>query len=243
MTPEEIHVPRSIRRFLLVALAGPAALAIVLSAGPARAQQQTRRPDRLFFATATLGIGDCDDVDCGPLEANTGPLPGIGAGIYVRPIPYFAAGVDLHFNWMTADDPDRDREHEGSRYYLLNFALRGIIPLGDVEPWGGVGFGFAGWGYSYDRPDRDDDRTLTGVDLAMSMGVDVSVADRWWIGGMFRLAFPLWDERCRERIDYRAGEPDRVELDCRNVDSLDPDEQHDMTDLLWYLGVTGRVDF
>lgn len=187
----------------------------------------------------TLGIGDCDGTLCGPNEADTGPSFGTGGGVYVRPIPYFAAGFDLHWQLMGADDRDFDRTGEIANYFLLNLALRGIIPIeGRVEPWGGIGFGYAHWGYDWDEDRDSEDLTFNGINFALSTGADVRLVDRWWLGGMVRFAFPDWGERCRDRI-----RPDRVEEECRDVDTLDADERAELPDFLWYLGVNGRVDF
>lgn len=207
---------------------------LALAASPAEAQRSPGwdKPS-LFFVTGTLGFGDCGGYDCDFEEANTGPLFGFGAGFYVRPIPFFAAGVDMHFNLMGAEDRRDGRQDEIANYWLFNVAARGIIPLGRVEPWGGVGFGFAGWNYFYSE-DWDRHRGLRGLDFAFSAGVDIALTDQFWLGGMFRFAIPSWNDRCDLERDGR--------WDCRDVDSLDLDDQHRLPDGLWYVGVTGRFD-
>jgi hypothetical protein len=210
--------------------------ALLLVASGADAQQRRGFEDpSLLFVTATTGLGDCAGYDCDVEEANTGPLFGFGAGFYVRPIAFFAAGIDSHFNLIAADDRDDNRIDEIGHYWLFNLAARGIIPLGRVEPWGGVGFGFAGWNYYWTRPDgRDEARGLSGVDFAFSFGADVALTDQFWLGGMFRFAIPFWNDSCRLHDDGRD--------DCRSVDQLDVDDQHRLPDGLWYFGVTGRLD-
>ena len=204
----------------------------------ARAEAQ-RRPGyedpSVLFITATTGLGDCAGYDCDVNEADTGPLFGFGAGFYVRPIAFFAAGVDSHFNLIAADDRDDNRLEEVAHYWLFNLAARGIIPLGRVEPWGGVGFGFTGWNYYWTRNDgRDEARGLTGVDFAFSFGADVALTDQFWLGGMFRFAIPFWNDWCRLHDDGRET--------CEPVDNLDVEDQHRLPDGLWYFGVTGRLD-
>jgi len=220
--------------FLVIA-ASAAAPAAAQNAAPNAAQQ------RLFFGTLALGIGDCNDVLCGPAEANTGPFFGVGAGIYIRPLPWLAAGFDLHLNAILADDIDRDRADEGASYALANIAVRGIVPLNaPVEPWAGLGFGYANFSYDWHKPkdDKSEDLSVTGSNLALAFGADVSVADRFWIGGALRFAFPFWTERCKEKI-----EPGKTDLECRDVDTLDVEDQEELPTMLWFAGVTGRVDF
>jgi hypothetical protein len=219
---------------------------LVAATASAQGTGQSRAEKRLFFVTATVGFGDCNDTDCGgpevdgsPSDRETSPSFGTGAGIYVRPIPYFAAGLDLHYNFMAADHFGGGRTDEHASYWLANLAVRGIIPVGIAELWGGLGLGLAGWSFGWTRDgDEDEDIDLSGWDLALSLGADFRVADRWWIGGMFRFAFPFWGERCRERV-----EPGRTDLECRDWEQLDPDDQEELTDLLWYTGFTGRFDF
>jgi hypothetical protein len=216
-----------------------ALLAIALAPHPASAQRRGREHG-LFFVTATAGFGDCDDEFCDNDGADTSPLPGFGGGFYIRPIPYFAAGVDLHLNFMDADHRDDRHDDELARDWLANAAVRGIIPIGRVEPWMGASFGFAGWGYAWTDRDRNRDRdeTLTGPNFAFGGGVDIRITDQFALGGMTRFAFPFWTEYCTERDD-----PDRHDVDCRDFDDLDPDEEDAATDMLWYVGMTGRFEF
>lgn len=224
-------------------LAFVAALAVASSfATTASAQQRGafNQEHTLFFANLALGIGDCGGIWCGPAEGGTGPHFGLGAGIYVRPIPFFAAGFDLHMNWMSAEHEADNRFDEGASYRLGNIAVRGILPLHDVEPWLGLGFGLAGWSYGWTRDTRDEEVSVTGTDVALSAGVDVHLTDRFWLGGMFRIAVPYWDDRCREEYDFRD---DRYDVECRPVETLDLEDQEELPDSLWFVGITGRVDF
>jgi hypothetical protein len=212
-----------------------------ITAAPAQSQSPGagggRSDSGLFLATATLGLGDCNELLCGASEANTAPSLGMGAGFFIRPIPYFAGGAELHYNLMSADDEDRNREGEVGRYFLANMAVRGIVPVGIVEPWAGIGLGYAWFGYAWDKDKKSEDLTVDGINLALSLGTDVRLGDRWTIGGMFRFAFPSWSERCKEKI-----EPDGTKLECQDTDSLDVAEREELPDRLWYLGVTGRFE-
>ncbi len=217
-----------------------ASLALVasLSAASARAQTTSRAARRvsLFFATATLGLGDCGHGLCRG-DARTGPSFGLGGGFFVRPVPYFAAGVELRQNWMSADDVHADRAGEGARYFLADIALRGIVPLGVVEPWAGIAFGYGYFGYSWQKDKKDEDVTVDGTNFEIGLGVDVRVADRISVGGTFRFALPAWSDRCRHKIEV-----DRIDTTCTDVDLLDPADRAELPDQLWYLGVTGRFD-
>ena len=93
------------------------------------------------------------------------------------------------------------------------------------------------WRFGWSRDDEDETVKLRGFNIAPSFGVDVHVKGRFWLGGMFRFAFPFWGERCRTRV-----EPGRTDTECRDTDALDADDQTELTDLLWYTGVVLRVD-
>lgn len=207
--------------------------AVPLDAGA----QETGLQRRLFFVTGTLGIGDCSGTLCGSSEADTGPSLGVGGGFFVRPIPYFAAGAELHYNLMTADDEDPNRRDEVARTYLANLVVRGILPIGIAEPWAGLGFGYSWFGYAWEKEKKDEDLTVDGIDVALALGVDFRVAQRWAVGATMRFAFPSWGERCTRKI-----EPAEVKTECRDVDSLEPEDRDELPDDVWYVGVTGRFE-
>lgn len=215
---------------------------LLCTAESASAQARSAARPRLFFANATLGLGDCTGTLCsrGDDRADTGPLPGLGIGVFFRPIPYFAAGFELHHQWMSAEDGHADRFNESARDLVANLALRGILPLGAVEPWIGVGLGYAWWGYAWEKDKKDESVSVDGIDLAFSLGVDVAVAPHWAVGGMFRFALPSWGTRCRDSFDIRDG---RLKTTCEDVDALDAPARDELPDSLWYLGATVRFDF
>ena len=217
---------------------------LLLLFAAAGASAQARRPAApgLFFANATLGIGDCAGTLCGPGNdnASTAPLPGIGIGVYVRPIPYFAAGLELHHQWMSAEDGRSDRFSEGATDVIANLALRGILPLGIVEPWIGVGLGYAWWRYAWEKDKKVESLSIDGTNFAFSLGVDVNVAPHWSVGGMFRYALPSWGTRCKESIDISDG---KLKRECKDVDALDAEDRAELPDSLWYLGATVRFEF
>jgi len=207
-------------------------------ASPASAQRRPSSEGSLFLLSFALGVGDCDDWLCGPGEKDTGPHLGFGVQAHVRPVPFFAIGGDFHYQIMSADAVDLPQD-ESADYMLANLSLRGYIPTQSiVEPWIGLGFGWAHWGYSAVDGGKERAHTLSGTDLAISAGVDVQVADHVAVGGMFRLAFPYWQERCKDKIEV-----DRVTEECRDVDTLEPLEQDQMPDMLWFLGAHLRLDF
>lgn len=202
---------------------------------------QTFKPnaDRpLFHGSLTLGFGDCDQRMCGDLEADTSPLIGVGGRFLVRPIPYFAGGVELHHNWIAADDRDADRFDEVASYFLANLVVRGILPIGRLEPWGGFGFGYSWWGYAWSEKDKEEDLTVDGINFALQSGLDYWISDAFSIGGEMRLSFPSWSERCKEET-----KPNETKLECRDFDTLDPPDQDELPNLLWYVGVTAGLGF
>lgn len=67
----------------------------------------------------------------------------------------------------------------------------------------------------------------------------MNLTGRWWFGGLLRVNVPFWDEHCRERIENDGSQ----KLNCDPVDELDAEDRDELPDVLWYLGVTGRVDF
>src|SRR5687768_7644638 len=99
------------------------ALVLLGVGGEARAQAPRHR---LFFVTATAGLGDCAGTLCSDDEADTGPLLGVGGGFFVRPIPWLAGGAELHYNLMSASDRDRNRHDELAEFALASLAVRGI---------------------------------------------------------------------------------------------------------------------
>lgn len=208
--------------------------------------QQAQRQYPLFFATGTLGFGDCGGGYCrhfidgnGRDEADTGPFFGLGAGFFIRPIPYFAGGVYLHYQMMGADDENRDRFDESAAYFLANLAIRGILPIDKIDLFAELGLGYGWWGYAYNRDgDRSDEITYDGLDLMLGLGLDYALTDQWAIGGIFRFGFPSWSSRCRERL-----EPGSSDLDCGDWDVLDVEERDEAPESLWYLGFTGSFRF
>lgn len=213
-------------------------LTVALSATGARAQTNGAgaRRTSLFFATATLGLGDCGHGLCRD-DARTGPSFGLGGGFFVRPIPYLAVGLELRYVSIAADDVHADRNAEAARYFLADIALRGVLPLGIVEPWAGVAFGYGYFGYFWQKDKKDEDVTVDGTNVELGLGVDVRVADRVSIGATFRFALPDWANQCRSKIEV-----DRIDTRCTDVDLLDPEDRDALPDQLWYLGLVGRFD-
>lgn len=243
---ESMHDPRErmqrLTRISCAVALVTAACSLLLVAQGASAQARAAARPGLFFANATLGVGDCTGRLCerGNDRADTAPLPGLGVGVFVRPIPYFAAGFELHHQWMSAEDGHADRFAESARDLVANIAVRGILPLGAVEPWLGVGFGYAWWGYSWEKDKKDESVTVDGTNLAFSLGVDVTVAPHWAVGGMLRFALPSWGTRCSESFDITNG---RLRRTCEDVDALDAADRDELPTSLWYFGATARFDF
>ena len=218
---------------------------VLAATSVAGAQPQDTRP--LFFATGTVGLGDCGggycrhhiDGDGGDNQADTGPFLGFGAGFFIRPIPYFAGGVFLHYQLMGAEDENPDRFGEVARYFLANLALRGILPIDAIDLFAELSFGYAWWGYAHDRDGgRTDDVTFDGIDVMLGLGLDYALSEQWAIGGIFRFGWPSFSDRCVERI-----EPGEQRLDCDSWEVLEPDERDDAPAQLWYLGFTGSFRF
>lgn len=205
----------------------------------ASAQTSTSKQDRpLFYAAVTLGLGDCDERLCSDAEARTTPFLGTGATFLLRPIPYFAGGVELHHNWILADDEDLEREAEVASYFLANLVARGILPLGQFEPWAGAGFGYGWFGYGWDKKNKHEDVTVDGINFSFLLGANYWIDESWTVGGMFRATLPSWSDRCKESIDG-----DKTKLECRSFDSLDQEDRDELPDLLWYFGATLGLAF
>ncbi len=236
-----IAMPYSKRthRVRLQALFVVVAIYVFAIDGTARAQTLQPSSDRpLFYASLTLGLGDCDQRLCGDQEGRTSPFLGAGAKFLIRPIPYFAAGAELHHNWMLADDRDQNREGEIASYFLANLVVRGILPLDRFEPWAGFGFGYGWWGYSWDKDNKDEDVTVDGLNFAFQGGADYWLTEAFTLGAEMRISLPSWSDRCKEKIEV-----DKTKLECRDFDSLDQDDQDELPNLLWYFGATVGLGF
>lgn len=231
--------PKQPKRLARTLVTLGALIGVLLSSGVTHAQVMKTSNERpLFYGSLTLGFGDCDQRVCGDDEARTSPFIGAGGKFLIRPIPYFAAGVELHHNWMLADDRDQNRVDEVANYFLANVIVRGILPLDRFEPWAGLGLGYGWWGYSWDKDKKNENTTVDGVNFAFQGGADYWVSDSLTLGAEMRLSLPSWSERCTEKIEV-----DKAKLECRDFDSLDPEDQDELPNLLWYFGATVGLGF
>ncbi len=228
-------------------LSGALLAAAAFAARPAAAQESPLAENRRFFVAGGLGLGDCSGNLCGDLQKNTGAHVGVLLGVYYRPHVNVAVGGDLHLNFTSADANDDPAREEGAHYVLANLSVRGLYPMdGGGGLWGGIGLGWTRWQYDSEDVDtgKEKDVWITGIDLALSAGVDYRLPDGWSLGAMARVAFPFWSEYCKEDTDPRRG---TVKTTCTDADALDPTKtpnENDLPGALWFLGavVTYIVD-
>ena len=135
----------------MVGLAAP-----LLAQSPTAAQEaegQTAAPTAadsrqasLFFLSATVGLGDCNDTICGGPEVDgdrsdldTSPHLGFGAGAFIRPFRYLAAGVNFHYNIMNADHLGGGRHSEDAGIFARKYPRARHPPDQHIRTLGGLG--------------------------------------------------------------------------------------------------------
>lgn len=71
---------------------------------------------------------------------------------------------------MGPEHEDRDRTGEVATYALADVAVRGIVPLGGVEPWGMLEVGSTHCSHAWDEDHREEEVSLTGPNLGFGFG-------------------------------------------------------------------------
>jgi outer membrane protein with beta-barrel domain len=177
-------------------------LVVSLLSLPAAAAPLRRRHDG-FVGQLQLGLGECTDDACDESNAigaryETGFAFGAFLG-YRFPWPYVSVGGNLGFAFHPVDDEIDTVEDASAHSWAFDFDGR-FHPLvqGVVDPWVGLGFGyaFAGSSWSVTRTGADESTTTSGPAFVFSLGADFWVADEFALGLAFRYMVVFWNDLC-----------------------------------------------
>ncbi len=193
-------------------LAATLALAVLGGgAAPAAADASARR--RGLDIGLGLGVAGCTDSYCSGLD----PSAHLRMQVLYRVIPYFSVGAQLGFQF---GDPDRN----AARFLDLGWSLvtgpevRGILPVGPLEAWVGLTFGFMRMQLDRENDGPEWDEAWTnGFGFGFGFGAQYFVHRAVALGLDFWLYKGLFDEYCEYEND---GDP--REETCW---SLDDDER------------------
>ncbi|MBI5501273.1 MAG: hypothetical protein HY907_13585 [Deltaproteobacteria bacterium] len=170
-----------------------------------------------FVLSAAVGVGDLTATDVFDAQGSAAegfatlrrvdqglslPMPAF-VGYRLHAAPMFAAGAffqyQLHDVYLN-DDPRLASRSDGKAFSLYGgVKVRTYFPLGLLEPWIGIGAGYAQAEQTY----RDDYGTtqfthsLQGAVLPLEVGLDFVPWDYLSAGFSFLYGFGLWQEYCQ----------------------------------------------
>ncbi len=219
----------------------PLALGLLASPGPAGAELRQTGNVLAELGVSANGVTD-DDFASGTHGIELDPLVGLSVAVMGRPLRYLSVGVTAHYGFLYARS--ESYEEEGAGFLGLLLGVRGHLPLRWVEPWLGLGFGYA-LAHFYGAgswPLVGEGRghvSLHGLGIGLDAGVGFHVADQLLIGPFFRMIFGVWPTGC---YDYELENRFAAVEDegCDSVEDLfgDRDLPH-----LWSAGIALTTTF
>lgn len=178
-----------ITRKLLAALTLAATLLLL----PQVADAQRGRRNRGLDITLGLGGAGCTDLECAGFDMSAHTR----AQVLFRVIRYFAVGAHVGFQFY---DPNRMRDADLGWSMLLGAEVRGILPVGRLEAWLGMAFGYMRWQVEQENDDNAwvDQEWRNAFGLGFGFGVNYFVHRRVALG----LDFWIYKGFANELCDY-----------------------------------------
>jgi hypothetical protein len=169
---------------------------------PATAAAQRRHDG--FVGQLQLGIGWCTDRACDEnnlIDAEIGKGLSVGAFVGYRfPTPYLSLGANLQYSMHPIDDEDEAANDASAHSFAFDFGARGHpVVEGPLDPWVGLGFGYAFLSSSWTNEladDREESQSLSGPAFVFSFGADGWVNDDFAVGAAVRYMLVFASEVC-----------------------------------------------
>ncbi len=171
---------------------------------PAAASAQRRHDG--FVGQLHLGLGGCTNDACDEenwTDAEFGAGASFGAFVGYRfPWPWVSVGANLQYSIHSVDDEEDFADDLEAHSFAFDFGVR-AHPLveGPIDPWAGLGFGYAWAGSSWQddrQPDPDESESASGPGVSLSLGADWWVHESFAVGLAFRYVVVFWSEVCLE---------------------------------------------
>lgn len=200
-----------------------------------------------FVGQLELGLGWCTDDACdedNPIDAQLKSGLALGAFLGYRfPFRYLSAGFNFAFAFHPVDDEANYADDASAHSFGFDFDLRGH-PLveGPIDPWVGVGFGYAFASASWTNNlanDRDESTSVSGPTFVFSFGGDYWLSDQFALGAQVRYALLFASELCIETEwsegiydDDTCVEPEEWEDRDNAFYNFDEDDLPDLVQIL-----------
>jgi hypothetical protein len=178
------------------AAAPPAPAAPAPAPGPPMADVFTELRHGHELALEMGAGGDSNDLKAGPLTFETGLSWSIGANYLYRPIPWIAAGLGVHYSFMSKNVIGAAQSSDQAYYVDVDFgAVAYPLHFSRFDPFVGLFVGYGLWTVPDDEGTRRNYR-LHGVTLQLEVGMRVWVNKYLSVGALFRYFFPFWIKFC-----------------------------------------------
>ncbi len=163
-------------------------------------------PKGTLMLEAGGGLNACAGDSC----KEGGPSGGLDFTGVIGLNPHFGVGFNVHYGLLAPDKLDT------MYYYILNFEARGILPLGRLQLFGSLNFGYVTT-YMDGNFETNDDKFMvfraTGVTAGATAGLAVRLTRRVSLGVLGRFWVPNWSDACAyEENGGKCMEPSELDV-------------------------------